>query len=151
MLKKLTILFLVLSLCFAAKADHITGGQMFYTYTGSSGGLHQYNFTLQFYMRCNSGRQFNNPTTIIVYDRGNGNMVSTLTVPLSSSETIGIQNHNRCITNPPEVCYVVGYYHFEVSVPGNINGYVVASQVNYRISGINNLLFGYGQVGATYT
>jgi gliding motility-associated-like protein len=151
MLKKLIILFLVLPLWFTAIADHITGGQMFYTYTGFSNGLHHYNFTLQFYMRCNSGRQFNNPTSIIVYDKENGNKVSELNAPLSSSETIGIQNHNKCISNPPEVCYVVGYYHFEVSVPGNIAGYVVASQVNYRINGINNLSFGYGQVGATYT
>jgi gliding motility-associated-like protein len=151
MLKKLTIVFLVIPLWFTARADHITGGQMFYTYNGFSEGLHHYNFTLQFYMRCNSGRQFNNPTTIIVYDKETGSKVSEIYAALSNTETIGIQNHNKCISNPPDVCYVVGSYHFEVSVPINLAGYVVASQVNYRINGINNLEFGYGQLGATYT
>jgi hypothetical protein len=47
-----------------ARASHITGGEMYYTYTGMNNGLYQYNVTLKLFQRCNSGRQFPNPAII---------------------------------------------------------------------------------------
>jgi hypothetical protein len=72
-------------------------------------------------------------------------------VPLSGSETIEIKDTDPCITNPPRVCYVVGRYDFTVSLPASVGGYLLASQVNYRIANINNLTSGYSNIGATYT
>ena len=138
-------------LFFTARADHITGGEMYYTFEGRSGSDYIYNVTLKLFMRCNSGRRFNNPTTVAVFDRINYQRIRELSVPLSKQESINLQNSNPCITNPPTVCYVVGYYYFTVSLPASANGYVLVSQVNYRIAGINNLTLGYSQVGATYT
>src|SRR5205085_6366096 len=70
---------------------------------------------------------------------------------LSSSEVIQISNTDPCITDPPRVCYVVGYYNFNVNLPASTNGYILSSQVNYRIQGISNLQSFYSNIGATYT
>ncbi len=73
-----------------------------------------------------------------------------MNVPLGSTNNIQLTNHNPCITNPPEVCYDVAYYTFTISLPASASGYVIASQVNFRINGINNLTSS-GNIGATYT
>jgi gliding motility-associated-like protein len=142
---------ILISIPFLGKADHITGGEMYYTYTGFANGVHNYEVTLKFYMRCNSGRFFNNPTIVSVFDKNNNSRVRDIPVTLSRQETISVTNPDPCITNPPAVCYEVGYYNFTVSLASSASGYILASQVNYRISGINNLSPGYSQIGATYT
>lgn len=123
---------------------------MYYTYVGNSGGMYQYSVTMKLFMRCNSGRMFNNPTTISVFDKGSYARITQLQVPLSNPENINIGNYDPCITNPPTVCYDVGYYNFSLSLPASANGYVITGQVNFRINGISNLQQ-VGQVGATYT
>ncbi|MEO7925000.1 MAG: PKD domain-containing protein [Chitinophagaceae bacterium] len=135
----------------AARASHITGGEMYYTYVGFSNGMHQYNVTLKLFQRCNSGRQFPNPAIISIFDKTNNARVTDLIVSMTNSETISITDPDPCITNPPTVCYEVAYYSFNISLPPSTAGYVMASQVNYRIAGITNLAPGYNNVGATYT
>ncbi|MEO6610897.1 MAG: PKD domain-containing protein [Chitinophagaceae bacterium] len=134
-----------------ARASHITGGEMYYTYAGMNNGLYQYNVTLKLFQRCNSGRQFPNPAIISVFDKTNNARIGDIVVAISNSETISITDPDPCITNPPQVCYEVAYYSFTVSLPGSPAGYVMASQVNYRIAGITNLAPGYNNIGATYT
>ena len=151
-MKRLTLhLFFCLAISLCAKADHITGGEMYYSFLSETNGMLHYNVTLKFYMRCNSGRQFTNPTIVGLFDRATNQQVSLMSVSLSGQETISIKDPNPCITNPPSVCYVIGFYHFTMSVPANSAGYTMAAMVNYRIAGINNLVSGYAQVGATYT
>jgi len=150
-MKKWYVILIYLLFAQVAKADHITGGEMYYTYIGFSNGLHQYNVTLKFYMRCNSGRSFNNPTIVSIFDKATNARVGDVSVPLTSQQSISITNPDPCITNPPPVCYDVGFYQFTISVPSSAQGYVLASQANFRISGISNLTPGYAQIGATYT
>jgi hypothetical protein len=57
---------------------------------------------------------------------------------------------NPCISNPPIVNYQVGYYEFDVTLPGIAQGYTIAYQRCCRIISINNLI-GSSSVGATYT
>jgi gliding motility-associated-like protein len=148
LMKKFAIFF-ILFCCFEqSRADHITGGEMSYKYLPAT---NQYQATLKLYMRCNSGRMFNNPTIISVFHKGNNNRVMDLDVPLSRTETISLSDPDPCISNPPIVCYEVGYYNFTLSLPPSNDGYIVAGQVNYRIAGIANLSQGYSQVGASYT
>ncbi|MGK2862870.1 MAG: gliding motility-associated C-terminal domain-containing protein [Chitinophagaceae bacterium] len=147
------IFFLILffsTLSFYARADHITGGEMYYTYSGIIDGEYQYVVTLKLFMRCNSGRQFPNPAIISVFDKVSNNRIRDISVPLSNQQTIQLTNPDPCISNPPPVCYVVAYYNFSVSLPLTSTGYILASQVNYRINGISNLN-GSTQVGATYS
>jgi hypothetical protein len=125
---------------------------MYYTnVSANSSGSYTYSFTLKLYMRCFSGRMFNNPTIVSVFDKATGSRVLDLNVQLSSQETISLTNPDPCISNPPTVCYEIGYYYFTLTLPGTADGYIVVGQVNYRVSGIANLSPGYNQIGATYT
>jgi len=142
---------LLISLSFSGRASHITGGEMYYTFAGVNNGIYQYNVTLKLFQRCGSGRQFNNPTIISIFDKTNNSRIGDISVPINNITNISITNPDPCITNPPTVCYDVAYYTFSVSLPASVAGYVLASQVNYRINGINNLVSGYNNIGATYT
>ncbi|MEP6728931.1 MAG: gliding motility-associated C-terminal domain-containing protein [Bacteroidota bacterium] len=149
-MKKIITFFFCIGCMLAAKADHITGGEMYYTYAGITNGEYQYNVVLKLFMRCNSGRFFSDPTIISVFDRITGEHIKDISAPLGNQENLNLSNTNPCITDPPTVCYVVGYFYFRVSLPASANGYLLSSQVNYRVTGINNL-GNYNQVGATYT
>src|SRR5258706_9334920 len=111
------VFLLLLGFPFFARADHITGGQMYYTYGGTSNGNNIYNVSLKLYMRCNSGRQFPNPIDVSVFDKLTSGRFTDISTPLVNQETISFTDDNPCITNPPEVCYEVGYYNFDVVVP----------------------------------
>jgi gliding motility-associated-like protein len=148
-MRKCYALLICVWLALPSAATHITGGEMYYTYNGFSNGEYQYTVTLKLYQRCNSGRQFPNPTIISVFDKTTNGRVRDLSVPLGDIRTIAITNPDPCITNPPTVCYEIAYYTFNISLPGTPAGYVMASQVNYRINGISNLMG--GQIGAMYT
>lgn len=142
---------LLISLSFSGRASHITGGEMYYTFVGVNNGIYQYNVTLKLFQRCGSGRQFNNPAIVSIFDKTNNSRIGDISVPINNITNISITNPDPCITNPPTVCYDVAYYTFSVSLPASAAGYVLASQVNYRINGINNLASGYNNIGATYT
>lgn len=133
-----------------AIASHITGGEMYYKFISSQNGVATYKVYMKLFMRCNSGRQFNNPAIISVFNK-NGTRVKDITVPLNKEEKIQLSNTNKCITNPPVVCYDVGFYEFDLIVPLSDEGYTLSCQVVFRIAGISNLMSGYGNVGATYT
>jgi len=124
---------------------------MYYSFAGMSNGLYQYNVTFKLFQRCSSGRQFPNHAIISIFDKTNNARITDVLISISNTETISITNPDPCITNPPAVCYEVAYYTFLISLPGSVAGYVMASQVNYRIAGITNLVAGYNNVGATYT
>jgi gliding motility-associated-like protein len=150
-MKKFINLSVILLYALISRADHITGGEMFYTLSGTANGEFQYSVTLKFFMRCNSGRLFYNPAIVSVFNKRTNVFVTDVSVSLANQVTLSLTNSNPCITNPPTVCYEVGYYHFNVSLPASADGYKLASTVTYRIQGINNLNPGYNQAGATYT
>jgi hypothetical protein len=151
-MKRLVNTFILLTVfSLTANAIHITGGEMYYTFVGMNGGQYEYKVTLKLFQRCNSGRQFPNPAIISVFDKVNGSRIRDVSVNISSNETISITDPDPCINNPPAVCYDVAYYTFNITLPASSGGYVIASQVNFRINGINNLSPGYSNVGATYS
>lgn len=142
---------MLLSASLYVRADHITGGEVFYTYTALGPGMNRYNVTVKLFMDCHSPRQFNNPTTISIFNRNNGQRIKDIAASLSSDELIQLPNNNPCITDPPDVCYRVGLFEFTVDLPPNVEGYMITAQVNFRIYSLTNLTQGYGNVGATYT
>jgi len=149
-MKKLIFFSLLLTCILPAKADHITGGEMYYKSAPGPNGTIAYNITLKLFMRCNSGRAFNNPTIISVFNRATNARISDISVPLSDEETISLADAGPCVSNPPVVCYVIGTYHVLVNLDVSPDGYILSSQVNYRIAGISNLSY-YNNIGATYT
>lgn len=131
-------------------AGHITGGEMYYTFTGQSNGLYQYTVTLKLYKRCNISTAFPDPAIISVFNKTDNSRFTDIYAPLTRQENIRLNNNNPCIVNPPLVCFDVAYYTFTLSVPASRDGYILASQVNFRINGMQNLTPGYSAVGATY-
>jgi gliding motility-associated-like protein len=148
MKKCIAVLFFLIAGLYS-KANHVTGGEMFYTYAGTANGLHKYNVTLKFYQRCGSGPLFPNPNIISVFDRVTNNRITDISAPLDHVEFLNMLP-DPCVSNPPIVCYEIAWYYFTVELPPSANGYLLSSEVNFRISGINNLA-PYNQLGATYT
>ncbi len=146
------LLFILFTIGFStvAKADHITGGEMYYRLVGFSNGSNQYVVTVKLFKNCYSNRQLLNPSIIGVFDRLTGNRIQDITVALSHTEKLSLTNPNKCITDPPDVCYEVGFYEFDVSLPPNSNGYTITCQVSFRVQGIDNLIYNYGSISATY-
>lgn len=124
---------------------------MFYTYVGFANGKHLYRGTIKLFKNCYSNRQLANPAIVSVFDKGTNVRIQDITVPLANTVDLSLTDPNKCITNPPDVCYSIGYYYFDVSLPPSSSGYILVSQFIYRINGINNLYSGYGNVGATYS
>lgn len=146
------LLLILLGFVLVAKADHITGGEMYYTYSGFSGGTHNYHVTLKQFRSCNTlNRQFYNPTYIGIFNRATGERIRDISVPLSREEQISTTSNDPCITRAPFVCYYVGYWEFDISLPASPDGYILTSQVTFRVDAINNLVANYGRIGATYT
>jgi gliding motility-associated-like protein len=132
-------------------ADHITGGEIYYSFVGITGGQYQYSITLKLFMVCNTTRQFPDPTYVSFFDKGTNARIKDVSVNLARTELISLTPNSPCITNPPTVCYRVGYYNFNITLPASTNGYILSSQVIYRVDGMKNLIAGYDRVGATYT
>jgi len=133
--------------CFA---DHITGGEMFYSYRGDSAGYYLYHITLKLYRDCNSnGALLDASAAISIFNKSGGASLN-FSVKQSKIVVLDLGSPDPCITNPPEVCYQVGYYELNVALKGSAGGYTVAYQRCCRISGINNLINS-SFVGVTYT
>lgn len=132
-------------------AEHITGGEMFYQLTGVNNGVYNYHVTLKLYRDCNStGAPLDPFAYLTVVNKTNGQRVWTDSVKLNTPfQTLQLSN-SGCVMNPPTVCYQVGYYEFNLSLPATASGYTIAYQRCCRISGISNLSNS-GNAGATYT
>jgi gliding motility-associated-like protein len=151
-MKKL-FLFIALSLTTTmAFANHITGGEMFYTLVDSSNGNYIYRVTLKLYRDCNStGAPLDGAAPIAIFNNSTNAMVWNGLITRTQTDKLNLGSPNPCIQNPPVVCYEVGYYEFTtISLPGIAAGYTISYQRCCRIAGINNLV-GSASVGATYT
>lgn len=102
-------------------------------------------------MVCHTYREFYNPTYVSVFDKKTNQRIEDKLVPLTSIENITLNDTDNCITNPPEVCHRIGYYIFDLTLPASANGYVLTSEVFFRVNNISNLNSGYENLGATYT
>ena len=132
-------------------AEHITGGEMFYTFLGMSDGQYQYHVTLKLFRDCYSqGAQLDASAGIGIFDKTNSALIWQQMVPRTKIDRLELSYPGPCITNPPVVCYQVGYYEFDVSLPASVNGYTIAYQRCCRINGISNVNNS-GSTGATYT
>lgn len=135
----------------AARADHIIGGEMYYTYLGKNGVNNRYRISLKLFVRCDAtNEQFDANVDISIFT-GQGNFVTTL--PQASREKIErytATDVDPCIVNPPFICYQIGYYHAEVELPPNTAGYVASFQRCCRRIGLANI-FSDNTVGATYS
>src|SRR5258705_5162890 len=90
-------------------ANHITGGQIFYTYAGQSGGNYQYNVTLWLYRdHFSTGAQLDPSAPIAIYDKSTGARVWSNSVPQTDTEHLHLISPDPCTTNHPVVSHEVG-------------------------------------------
>lgn len=151
-MKRFLLILTTIFLSAIASAEHITGGEMYYTFLGiSSTGDYQYRITLKLYRDCfSAGAQLDASAAIGIFDKGTGVMRWNSSINRTRVERLQLGSPGACITNAPVVCYEVGYYEFTVALPATPNGYTVAYQRCCRINGISNLSAS-GSQGATYT
>lgn len=148
-MKRLLLIPLFLLLSKLSIAEHITGGEMYYSFGGMIGDKYIYNVTLKLFRNCGGvGAPLDALAPIAVFDRTDNAMVWKSDIPLGRSEELQLTTPGKCITNAPSVCYQVGYYEFEVVLSSSIQGYTISYQRCCRINGINNLA-GSGGMGAT--
>jgi gliding motility-associated-like protein len=136
-----------------AFANHITGGEMYYTLTSQSGNNYTYHVVLKLYRDCFApagSAPLDDAAPISIFDNANNTSVWSNVVNRLKIVHLNLGSPSPCVNNPPPVCYDVGYYEFDITLPANARGYTIAYQRCCRIAGINNLL-GSNNVGATYT
>ncbi|THU36851.1 T9SS type B sorting domain-containing protein [Niastella caeni] len=150
-MKKAVIGWMLMCMLFTARADHITGGEMNYTFVGINNGLYTYQVTAKLFMDCYSNRRLPNPAYFGIFNRGTGAHIMDLSIPMARQDRLLLSNPSPCITNPPNVCYDIGLYNFTVNLPPVAEGYLIVIQAVYRVQGISNLTPGYGNIGVTYT
>ncbi|MBL0155022.1 MAG: hypothetical protein IPP93_16700 [Chitinophagaceae bacterium] len=92
MRKIIVLILLLINWLPESRASHITGGEMYYTYIGLVSGMHSYQVTLKLYQRCNSGRQFPNPTYVSVFDKSNSVRINDYSVNISSTKNLQMTN-----------------------------------------------------------
>jgi gliding motility-associated-like protein len=150
-MKRLCVILIVLGMCFTGKANHITGGQIYYTFTGVNNGNYTYSVTLLLYRdHFSSGAQLDAAAAIGIYNNSNNSLVWNQSITLAFVEEAEVTSPDPCINNPPIVYYDIGHYNFSVTLPANAVGYTIAYQRCCRIAGISNLQAS-SSVGATYT
>ena len=125
---------------------------MYYRFTGmTSNGEYSYHVTLKLYRDCfSSGAQLDANAAIGIFNRTTNVLVYNQLIPKAMTERLQLNTPGPCITNAPTVCYEVGYYEFDITLPASAQGYTVAYQRCCRINGITNLTSS-GNQGATYT
>lgn len=149
-MKRLLLITTTFFLSKTLLAEHITGGEMYYTFKGMSGSNYEYIVTLKLYRDCfSAGAQLDASAAIGIFNRTTNALIYNELIPRTKTERLQLNSPGPCITNAPVVCYEVGYYEFTISLPASVNGYTVAYQRCCRINGINNLSSS-GSQGATY-
>jgi gliding motility-associated-like protein len=152
-MKKFVLILISLQLISSvSRANHITGGQIYYTFQGMVNGSYRYHVTLNLFRDCNAppnSAQLDPTAAISIFDRATNVTVFDDDIDMAQMIVLNLGSPSPCITNPPPVCYQVGYYEFDVVLPGNASGYIITYQRCCRIAGINNLISS-SNVGATY-
>ncbi|MCW3119532.1 MAG: Gliding motility-associated C-terminal protein [Chitinophagaceae bacterium] len=151
-MKRIVLSIFILCCTLASLANHITGGEMSYTFIGMEGANYKYLVTLKLYRNHFApagAAPLDDAASIAVYTSDNVLFVS-FNVPRLKIVNLELTTPGACVTNPPSVWYEVGYYEQVITLPASTGGYTVAYQRCCRISGINNIS-GSNNVGATYT
>ena len=139
-----------LSFVFAA---HISGGEMYYKYLGPGllPNTSKYEITLRLFRDCSASGTFVSPMPveafISIFDNSGDSRVSDNLIARDLLLDKRLSKIDfSCIQFAPEVCYDVGYYHFQTDLPQNRQGYTCAFQTCCRVGGINNIFYNFGSM-----
>jgi gliding motility-associated-like protein len=154
-MKKICCIFLFVIASNIVYANHIIGGEMYYTYVGKgiSATSHVYQITLKLY-RGNSGAALDQFIPITIFRSLTG---AAITGPVYAKKYATLEgpfqvnyfSTNPCIFPPEDVNYQYGLYTVTVDLQESSYGYIVAYQRCCRDADIKNLKDP-GEQGATY-
>ncbi|MEO6547551.1 MAG: PKD domain-containing protein [Ferruginibacter sp.] len=150
-MKKLLFTVLFCALVFCGYSAHISGGEMYYRYIGPGAQPNtlRYEITLRLFRDCSAGGASVAPMPPEVYISIFDNLGDRRLNDNRVSRDLSMDNHLQkrdfsCIQFAPEVCYDVGYFHFQTDLAKNAAGYTASFQTCCRVGGINNIQYNFG-------
>jgi gliding motility-associated-like protein len=152
----LKILFLslfLLKIDFAVFAEHLTGGEMRYSYINTlPDGRQTYEISVQIYRDAlGGGANFDDPLYITIYNLDNNTFRNkSIRLFTSNISVLPLNNLGPCAKKIPQIKIEKAIYIFKDTVGLNTNGYMFAHQRCCRPSSISNL-FAPGDQGSTYS
>ncbi|MET0299997.1 MAG: PKD domain-containing protein [Flavitalea sp.] len=156
-MKKFLVILIGLALAFSANAEHIKGGEMYYTYLGpgTAPNTSSYSITFKLFIDCSatSEGQLDPFVSLSIFNKTTNALYGGPVRAQFSNENFTRFNpaSNPCIGNPPnDVCYRVREYNATVTLPNTPGGYTIAFQRCCRIDRIVNLRQPSNSDGATY-
>ena len=138
-----------------ANANHLTGGEIRYSYVHTlPNGNQIYDITIFIYRDALSGgAEFDNPLYLTVYDMDKVNIYGNRKLPFNratSVENLPLNNLGPCAKKIPAIQIEKGTYTYRDTLPINKNGYLFVHQRCCRSDNISNLLVP-GEQGSTYS
>ncbi|PUZ29240.1 hypothetical protein DCC81_07185 [Chitinophaga parva] len=162
-MKHIVSLLFILALCTVARGSHIIGGEMYYTFVSKdASGNYTYRITLKLFRVCDVSTNENGlapmppAVNFRVFDKGTNLQVGDdFYVGRTSMDQKSMVSKDPCMVNPPAVCFQIGTFTTTVTVPTNLQGYVVAFQACCRDENMANIQLetqpgGQRGTGATY-
>jgi gliding motility-associated-like protein len=147
-------LFVCLFMLAPAMAAHLKGGWIQYKYIGpgAAANTSRYEITVRQYMDCGSmGGQLDAAVYLGVFNSRTGAQVDNHTILKSGTDNPNKTTFNPCISNPPQVCYLIDYYTKQIDLPNSPDGYTLTVQRCCRIAGIVNVAGNSNAIGVSYS
>ena len=126
------ILFVVASLLLLlnvpAKATHLMGGSITYTYLGTRAGQYRYSIKVDMFRDCNSATPFDDPIVLSLFERkGDTTCIKTFNMNLQSEDAVNPPTTGCCGGNGTStgVCIHEGIYTAELDLNPSNYGYYV--------------------------
>ncbi|HEY9257895.1 PKD domain-containing protein, partial [Chitinophaga sp.] len=130
-MKKLLAILLCMVCALVAQASHIIGGQVYYKFVSQNGNMLTYTITLKLYRICGTGpRIAKMPDAVYLsaFDKSNYSRLADYKITRTAFEEKNLAQIDPCIVNPPVICYQIGTYTTNITVPSNNEGYTIAFQ-----------------------
>jgi gliding motility-associated-like protein len=143
-MKKLLLIAVFHCFAIVSWANHLVGGELFYTYKGTSAQNRPiYKVTLRFFrnMEANVPSIQYEPVYIGVYQNGT-TLVNTITLSFEHVDTIRSKIFPACVNNNLQTIYEIGYFSADLELPRGDLDYTLAwirccrtnSVVNMRLN-----------------
>ena len=142
-MKRILILLIFFTfISFHSWAKHEKGGWVLYEYKGPGAGANTsiYKITVTVFYSCTT----TGPRGVVVsiYDSKTLNLAtSPITINQENEINVNKTTYSPCLSNPPTICYLVDTYTKTVTLPNNVDGYLIGviTSNSHRVDGIVNV------------
>ncbi|MBW8685443.1 gliding motility-associated C-terminal domain-containing protein [Chitinophaga rhizophila] len=116
---------------------------MFYRYISRNGDNITYRVTLKLFRICGSGTniaELPDRVYFTIFNKATNTRFDAPTVERATKETQYLGAVDPCIVNPPNICFQIGTYVRDITVPITAAGYVVSFQSCCRDNSMQNII-----------